>query len=113
MEVKKIEKVEAKPDVNIFLRKPFVSENNKENQQPNNEDFQVMLDESIDSLIQEGSSFNDTVNKIIDDTYGESEEQILSPRQLQLLELQRARRQFETVQQFKQNDEAKVQRLKH
>ncbi len=68
MEVKKIEKVEAKPDVNIFLRKPFVSENNKENQQPNNEDFQVMLDESIDSLIQEGSSFNDTVNKIIDDT---------------------------------------------
>ncbi len=113
MEVKKIEKVEAKPDVNIFLRKPFVSENNKENQQPNNEDFQVMLDESIDSLIQEGSSFNDTVNKIIDDTYGESEEQILSPRQLQLLELQRARRQFETVQKFKQNDEAKVQRLKH
>ena len=113
MEVKKIEKVEAKPDVNIFLRKPFVSENNKENQQPNNEDFQGMLDESIDSLIQEGSSFNDTVNKIIDDTYGESEEQILSPRQLQLLELQRARRQFETVQQFKQNDEAKVQRLKH
>lgn len=113
MEVKKIEKVEAKPDVNIFLRKPFVSENNKENQQPNNEDFQGMLDESIDSLIQEGSSFNDTVNKIIDDTYGESEEQILSPRQLQLLELQRARRQFETVQKFKQNDEAKVQRLKH
>lgn len=113
MEVKKIEKVEAKPDVNIFLRKPFVSENNKENQQPNNEDFQVMLDESIDSLIQEGSSFNDTVNKIIDDTYGESEEQILSTRQLQLLELQRARRQFETVQKFKQNDEAKVQRLKH
>jgi hypothetical protein len=112
MEVKEIEKVEAKPEVNIFLRKPFIAKD-KENQQPNDDGFQGVLDESMDRLKQNSGSFNDTVNKIIDDTYSESEEQLLSPRQLQLLELQRARRQFESVQKFKQDDEAKVQRLKH
>lgn len=114
MEIKKIEKVESKPEVNIFLRKPYISDQNKDNQQPGDQGFQNMLDNSIDKLKKEGQSFDDTVNKIIEDTYDEEpEEQLLTTRELHILELKKARRQFETVQSFRQDVDQKGPRLRH
>ena len=110
MEIKKIEKVEPKPEVNIFLKKPFVADTTKDNQQMEDQGFQKLLDNSIDELRKNNKSFNQQMNSIIEDAYETPEEEhTLTTREIQILELKRTRRDFDRINGY----DERGPRLKH
>ena len=90
MKVKGIEKIESRPDVNIFLKKPFVSSDKRE-QHGSNRGFQGTLNESIEELLSDDETY-------IEDDHKEED----IPRRIQLMELKRARI---NIEQLKNNDE--------
>ena len=83
--INRVEKVETKPDVNIFMNKPFISNNKKEHHE-SNKNFQDELNNSIKEIKEEDESFEETVSKIE-----------LSPRDIQLRELRRYKMNMEQV----------------
>ena len=94
MDDKTVKRVEPKPEVNIFLRKPFVADDKRE-QRSNDEGFQQMLDDSIAELKKEGKSFSDAVDKIYEEALDTKVS--LTPRQIQIMELERARARLQTM----------------
>ena len=100
--IREIKEVEPKPEVNIFLRKPFISEDNKENKQNENQGFQEMLDDSIEQLRREGKSFEDVVQTVLDD---KEEEHVLSSREVQIHQLKNARKQYELTRNLRSQHE--------
>lgn len=98
--IREIKEVEPKPEVNIFLRKPFVSDENRDNQKQQNQGFQKMLDESMEQLKKEGKSFEDVVHEVETD-----KEEATTVREYQLLQLKNARKQYEIARNFRSQHE--------
>ena len=88
--IKKIKEVEPKPEVNIFMRKPFVAGERKQQEDMQDHGFQKMLDEDIEELRKEGKSFTDTIEAV-------EEKHKMSPREIQLMELKKLRNNIKFV----------------
>ncbi len=107
--IRKIKAVEPKTEVGLFMRKPFTSDNNNQEDKNNNQGFQDMLDNSMKKLKIEEKSFKQTVQDVLDE---DEEDKRLSTRELQLLELKRARSKFESSQRIKHDLEERAPRLR-
>ena len=83
--INKIKEVEPKPEVNIFMRKPFVAGERKQQENMNDQGFQRMLDEDLDELRKQGKSFTDTIEEV-------EEKQKMTPAEIQMMELRKLRR---------------------
>ena len=97
--VKAIEKIEPKPEVDIFLRKPYNFEDRRKEQQNESNGFQEMLDDNMDRLRNEDKSFDDAVIEVIDEH--EAEQRMLD-RQQEIAELRMARLRFEAIQRYRE-----------
>ena len=83
--INKIKEVEPKPEVNIFMRKPFVAGERKQQEDMQDRGFQKMLDDDIEELRQQGKkTFSDTIEEV-------EEKHEMTPREIQLMELKRMR----------------------
>ena len=87
MDDKTVKRVEPKPEVNIFLRKPFIADERKQEESNKNNNFQGMLDDSIKELKEKDKSFTETVDRV-------TSEKQLTPREVQLMELHKMRREI-------------------
>jgi len=106
--IKKIEKVESKPDVNISFRKPYVFNGESQQKREEENNFPTLLDESIEQLRnQDGKTFDETVQDVID-----GKEESLS-REYQTMLLKKARRRFELLQSESREIEEKGPRIRH
>lgn len=88
--INKIKEVEAKPEVNIFMRKPFIAGERKQQEDMQDRGFQKMLDEDIEELRKEGKSFTDTIEAV-------EEKHKMTPSEIQLMELKKLRRDITSI----------------
>ena len=102
--INKIKEVEPKPEVNIFMRKPFVAGERKQQEDMTDRGFQSMLDEDIEKLRNEGKSFDETVEEVL-----ENEDMARDER---LDQLRRAREHYDLAQQYRRDFENKGPRVK-
>lgn len=94
--INKIKEVEPKAEVNIFMRKPFVAGERKQQEDMTDRGFQSMLDEDIEKLRNEGKSFEETVEDVL-----ENEDMARNER---LDQLRLARLRYDMAQQYKQQN---------
>ena len=94
MDKDNVKRVEPTPEVNIYLNKPFVSDNRRE-QSGKDQGFQQMLDDSIAELKKSDKLFTDAVNDLYEDAL--INKAPLTPRQIQIIELIRTRNRLKSM----------------
>ena len=104
MDIRKIEKVDSKPEVNIFLNKPFIADEKNSGQNNKDNGFQGLLDHSMDELKKQDSKFDNAIKNIVEEVYEEPKEHVLTTREVQLLELRRARKEFERIHGYSKDE---------